>query len=46
MMPRRVKKERSLAPQMAWSASSRASRKGMAGKIGGDGGRGRVCESP
>ena len=32
MMPRRVKKDRSLAPQMAWSARRRASRKGMGGR--------------
>jgi hypothetical protein len=32
MMPRRVKNERSLAPQMAWSASRRASERGMGGR--------------
>jgi hypothetical protein len=31
-MPRRVKKDRSLAPQMAWSARRRASRKGIGGR--------------
>jgi hypothetical protein len=35
MMPRRVKNERSLAPQMAWSASRRASESGMGSKIDG-----------
>ena len=34
-MPSRVKKERSLLVQMAWSARRRASRRGMARKVDG-----------
>jgi hypothetical protein len=39
MMPRRVKNERSLALQMAWSARRRDSVRGMGGKVEGLGSR-------